>query len=179
MSRKEDIIAGVGPGGLRDNHDVKILICYLLHTLKSPLPREKMAELLTADGITDYFTFSASFEELVNMGHLKESVQGFELTALGAATATALQGSLPVTLREKVAAEGAKALQMMQKESEVRTEIVPHHNGYHVRCTMDDGELEFLNLAFYAPDLTTAERIRRRLTEQSTNVYTALMKMLT
>lgn len=177
MSRKDERIAGVGPGGL-NGHEVKILVCAMLHSLAAPFPREKMAEIL-APSVTDYFTFSAAFEELLAMGHLKEERDGFSLTALGTATALELQNFLPLSLREKVFAEGALALQLMERENAVRTEIVPHHGGYHVRCTMDDGGLEFLTLSFFAPDLATAEQIRRRLKERSTDLYTALLTMLT
>ena len=179
MAIQEDIIAGVGPGGLRDMHDVKILICYLLRTLQRPFPREKLMELLSADGISDYFTVSAAFDELRLLGHLQESRDGWSLTPLGEQTASALQSSLPAALRERIAAEAAEALSRLQRESEVRTGILPHQDGYHVCCTMQDGPLEFLKLSFYAPDLEHAGRIQRRLKEQSTELYMTLMKMLT
>lgn len=178
MPRKDNIIAGVGSGGLREGHDVKILVCTVLNALSAPLPREKLAEVF-APAVTDYFTFSAAFEELLAMGHLKETAGGYALTAIGTATAIELQNTLPLTLREKVIAEASLALQLMQRENAVRTEIIPHHNGYHVRCTMADGQLVFLDLSFYAPDLAAAEQIRLRLRERSTDVYTALIQMLT
>ena len=178
MSRKENIIAGVGAGGLRETRDVKILVCYMLKSAGAPLTREKIAEILT-HGVTDYFTFSAAFEELIAMGHLTEGAKGFSLTPLGTATAERLQNELPLTLREKVAEEASLALQLMQQEGALQTEIIPHGEGYHVRCVMADGDLVFLDLSFYAPDLASAERIRRRLREQSTGVYTALMQILT
>ncbi|MBQ4050056.1 MAG: DUF4364 family protein [Oscillospiraceae bacterium] len=178
MSQNEKIIAGVGPGGLRETHDVKILVCYMLSCISAPLPREKIAEIIVPS-VTDYFTFSAAFEELMAMGHLTEDAKGFSLTALGTATARNLQSSLPLTLRDKVSAEANLALQLMNREGALQTEIVPHKDGYHVRCVMADGDLVFLDLSFYAPDLASAERIRLRFREQSTGVYTALMQMLT
>ena len=178
MSQKEKIIAGVGPGGLRETHDVKILVCYMLDSVHASLPREKIAEIIVPS-VTDYFTFSAAFEELIAMGHLTEGAKGFSLTPLGTATALRLQNALPLTLREKVSAEASLALQLMQQEGALQTEIIPHGEGYHVRCVMADGDLVFLDLSFYAPDLSSAERIRRRLREQSTGVYTALMQILT
>lgn len=179
MSIGEDVIAGVGPGGLRDPHEVKILICYFLSQLSQPFPREKMAELFAAGGVTDYFTFSAVFEELLAMGHLKEEKTGWALTPLGRETAQALQGILPASLRERVAQEGKRALCQLEKERAVRTDIVPHQNGYHVRCVIGDGELEFLKLAFFAPDLQHASQIQQRLQDQSTEIYRMLMKTLT
>lgn len=179
MSIGEDVIAGVGAGGLRDPHQMKILICYFLNTLSQPFPKERMAELFTAVGLTDYFTFSSVFDELAEMGHLKEEKSGWTLTPLGQKTAAALGGSLPASLRERAAREGERALRQLEREREVRTDIVPHQNGYHVRCVVGDGELEFLKLAFFAPDLEHAGRIRQQLQERSTEIYTLLMKNLT
>lgn len=179
MSLGEEVIAGVGPGGLKDAHEVKILICFALNAVNAPLSREQLAELCTADGVTDYFTFSAAFEELAGMGNLTEEKAGWTLGPLGRETATALQGELPAALRERMEKEGEKLLSRIRREGEIRTEIVPHQNGYHVRCSIQDGELEFLKLSFYAPDLKHAGLVQRRLQERSTEIYRALMKMLT
>lgn len=179
MNLEPDVIAGVGPGGLKEPHDVKILICFFLDKIGRAFSREKMAELFTAESITDYFTFTSAFDELCQMGHLIGLQGSWSLTALGRETAEKLQGTLPAALRERVMAAGAEMAAQMDREGEIRTDIVPHQNGYHVCGVIGDGELEFLKLAFFAPDREHAAYIESRLREKSTEIYQALMKMLT
>ncbi len=179
MNLEPDVIAGVGPGGLKEPHDVKILICYFLAGIGRAFSREMMAELFTAGGITDYFTFSSAFEELCRMGHLIGLQGSWSLAPLGRETAEKLQGALPAALRERVMEVGAEAVARMDRDGEVRTDIVPHQNGYHVRCVIGDNGLEFLKLSFFAPDAGHAKQIEGRLKENYAEIYKALMKQLT
>ena len=179
MSFSQGMIAGIGPDGLRDPHDIKILICYLLNALHTPLPRKQLAELSTTSGVTDYFSFSDAFEELRKMGHLTQKDDRWQLTPLGVETAVSLQKALPASLREKMVGLGRELLEQLRRDGSIVTRIMPHQNGYHVCCRIQDGPLAFLDLRFFAPDLNHAELIQRRLNQQATDIYLDLMVRLT
>jgi len=177
----ENFIAGIAPGGLKEVYEVKILICYLLHSVET-LSSHNISEIFSEDEAVDYFTFVTALNELKASGHLNVREIGGEerytLTDLGVETAVNLKQALPSSLREKVVKRGMKLLSKIRRDNEVGTKIVPHQNGYHVICSIHEGELEYLSLSLYAPDGGTAEIIAQNFYENATEIYQGLLNKL-
>ena len=99
--------AGVEPGGLHEDYEIKILICYLLSALKDPLSKSQMNEVLTGNGLVNYFQFADALEELVQDGHIevieemRPEGEFYRLLPKGKMTALEFERSLPLTVREK------------------------------------------------------------------------------
>lgn len=178
----ENFIAGIAPGGLKEVYEVKILICYLLHSVEMPLSSHNISEIFSEDEAVDYFTFVTALNELKASGHLNVREIGGEerytLTDLGVETAVNLKQALPSSLREKVVKRGMQLLSKIRRDNEVSTKIVPHRNGYHVICSIHEGELEYLNIALYAPDGGTAEIIAKNFYQNATEIYQGLLNKL-
>ena len=49
----ENFIAGIAPGGLKEVYEVKILICYLLHSVETPLSSHNISEIFSEDEAVD------------------------------------------------------------------------------------------------------------------------------
>ena len=178
----ENFIAGIAPGGLKEVYEVKILICYLLHSVETPLSSHHISEIFSEDEAVDYFTFVTAMGELKASGHLDiretDGEERYILTDLGVETAVNLKQALPSSLREKVVKRGMKLLSKIRRDNEVSTKIVPHQNGYHVICSIHEGELEYLNLSVYAPDDGTAEIIARNFYQNATEIYQGLLNKM-
>lgn len=171
----ENFIAGVAPGGFKEIYEVKILICYLLYSVEKPLSVDNINEIFSKDDIVDYFMFTTAFEELKNSGHLTENetdgVLYYSLTELGVETAVSLKQALPSSLREKVTKRGLKLLAKLQRESEIKTEIIKKDKAFEVICFVEDGGIEYLKLKLYAPDIETAEKISENFRKNSVEIY--------
>ena len=47
--------AGVERGGLANMAEIRILICYVLDSVKEPVPATRLSELLHYNGLANYF----------------------------------------------------------------------------------------------------------------------------
>lgn len=64
--------AGVEPGGLRTTEEIKILLCYMLHTVQQSMDRSDVTDILTGSGMANYFDVENAIEELLRLQHLVE-----------------------------------------------------------------------------------------------------------
>ena len=61
---------GVAPGGLVSSSEIKVLICYILKSVKEPVPATKLCELLNYEGIANAFEVSDNIESLLQNNHI-------------------------------------------------------------------------------------------------------------
>lgn len=178
----ETIVPGVGVGGMTEKYDIKILICYLLDAVRTPLTREQLNAIFQADQLVNYFSFCDAFAELIASGHLSlEQLDGQEvirLHSLGKETARRLDRSLPRSLRDNVVESALRLIARLKIERENDVQILPCTNGCTVECRMHDGDFDILRLSVYAPDQAQAETIRERFLHDPTRIYQGLIGLL-
>ena len=46
-------MAGVEPGGLTNVQEIRILLCYMLHSVGAPIPRDALTDIITAGGMAN------------------------------------------------------------------------------------------------------------------------------
>lgn len=172
-------IAGVSPGGVRDPYIVKILICFLMQAVGRPITEEQLIEVLASAQTVNYFLLTSTFAELKRLGHLREHGGKYILTPLGEETAQKLSSELPVTLRERVMETAGSLRKKNRLERETTVAITGGEEGYRVNFSFHDGELEFMSLSLYAPDLPQAQQLRDQLLHQYQQLYIDLIDRLT
>ena len=57
---------GIVPGGLREKNEIKLLVCYLLKTLKKSLTRTQLNEILSEYSVANYFEVNGAVSELIS-----------------------------------------------------------------------------------------------------------------
>ena len=65
---------GVEPGGMFTTADVRLLVCYLLHTLKEPVSKQVLTDALCEAGLANYFEIASAADVLVEQGKDRKSV---------------------------------------------------------------------------------------------------------
>ena len=55
--------AGIEPGGLRTKNDIRIMVCYILNSVKAPLSKENILNILQEKGLANYFEITV--DELI------------------------------------------------------------------------------------------------------------------
>ncbi|MBQ8599714.1 MAG: DUF4364 family protein [Oscillospiraceae bacterium] len=176
-------VGGIEPGGLTNDFEVKILICFLLKKIEQPLSFEQINEILQKTGFVNYFEFVEAISELQKTEHVlpiadENGEEVFELTEIGGATAQTFHHTLPLTVREKTV-EAARELIQMQKQLE-ETEVRYHavEDGYMLTMKMKDIGSDLMDLSVFVPSEDECVEIRERIYADPLLLYKALLSVL-
>ena len=174
---------GVAPGGLREKTEIKLLICYLLKTLKKPLTRTQINEILQEYRIANYFEVNTAISELVSNKQLLSSLTDGdeEITLTGRAELDVglLERDLPRSVKEKAIKSALKILRRERIEKESIVDVVALEHGYHVSFTVKDMDTELLKLTVYVADESQIEIAKRNFYNNATEIYSGVISSLT
>lgn len=172
--------AGVEPGGLYSSQEIKILICYMLAGVNESLTRQSVLEILTADGMANFFEAGAAIDDLIRRQNLTEDETGLlHLTAEGRQAASTLSGMIPFTLRERSVKAALKLLTRMRREKENRVAVEKLEHGRLVTCEILDAGYPLLTFTLRVADDLQAGLIKERFLEDPTLVYSTLIALMT
>lgn len=172
--------AGVEPGGLYSSQEIKILICYMLAGVNEPLTRQSVLEILTADGMANFFEAGAAIDDLIRRQNLTEDETGLlHLTAEGRQAASTLSGMIPFTLRERSVKAALKLLTRIRREKENRVTVEKLEHGRLVSCEILDADQPLLTFTLRVADDLQAGLIKERFLEDPTLVYSTLIALMT
>lgn len=176
------VVPGVGVGGVMEKYEIKILICYLLDSVHTPLTREQLNLIFQDDAYVNYFWFCDTLQDLIESEHIrveeKDGEETFVLLPLGKETAKRLNRNLPKSLRDNVVESAMRILARLKKERENEATIEPYGNGFWVHCIVHDVDFDLMHIKVYAPDEAQAEMIQKRFMEDPSKVYSGLMHIL-
>lgn len=172
------------PGGLLSRSDIKLLICYLLRSVKEPLERQHLAGILQDNSLANYFEVVDISEELVAQGHLsaEKAPDGdvlLHVTERGRETAQELELSLPLTVREKAVKAAVRLLSRLRLEKENRVAIEDTSDGCYVTCHVSDGKQELMSLRLLVADHLQAQTVKEQFLENPARVYQGVLALQT
>lgn len=173
--------AGVEPGGLNNTQEIKILLCYMLYSVKQPIQRDDLVDILLSRGMANYFDTENAIEELLRHGHLTEGEDKLlTVTNTGGQIGDNLSVRVPYTLRER-AVEGA--LQLLKRhriEEENKVEIRRlEGGGYEVTCIVLDGERALMSTTLRVADEWQANEVKERFLTDPALLYRSSLAVLT
>ena len=174
---------GIAPGGLRDRADIKLLVCYLLKTLKKSLTRTQINEILQEYSVANYFEVNGAISELVSANQvISELVDGDELiTITGHAEISTgnIERSIPKSVSEKSINAALKILERERVMKESKVEVTPLEHGYHVTFIVMDVDTELLKITVYVADESQVELVKRNFYNNAIAVYSDVISSLT
>ncbi len=174
--------AGVLQGGLVSTDEIRILICYILHSVKQPVPAQQLSELLHYEGIANYFEVSSAFADLCDNGMIAKNAADpelYEITRDGSNVAVTLKTSVPITVREKAYSLAVRMLSRIKYAKETKIDITPLDVGYNIRCAIVEGDLELMAVSLFVPDEAGAQSIKERFLNDPTIIYSGVIELLT
>jgi hypothetical protein len=179
----EAIDAGIEPGGLRDNNEVKILICYLLNNSGKPLTFDNLNEILQNDGLVNYFEFGKCLSELLQGALLEKQTHGgadyYTVTELGKRTAATFERRLPLSVREKAVKAAVRLLERKRLEAENKVTITPVTGGFTVECRVLDGADELLAVRLLVPEMAQAKAVEAQFMKNPELIYKGALALMT
>ena len=176
-------VGGIEPGGLTNDFEVKILICFLLKKIEQPLSFDQVNEILQKTGFVNYFEFVEAVSELQKTEHVfstqnEEGETVLGLSEIGEAMAQTFHHTLPLTVREKTV-EAARELIRMQaqlEETEVRYHAV--EDGYLLTMKMKDIGTDLMDLSVFVPSEDECVEIRERIYADPLLLYKTLLAVM-
>ncbi len=172
--------AGVRPGGLHSAEEIKILLCYLLHAVGQPLPRDAVTEIITVGGMANYFDTEEAIEELLRLQHLVQSDQRLIATTVtGGHIGDSLSTRIPYTLRERSVKAALQLLKRRRIEQDNKVDIVKTDGGYEVTCRVMDGERCLLQVTLPVTDEWQAALVKEQFLEDPALLYRSNLAVLT
>ena len=172
---------GVRPDGLKNKSDIKVLVCFLLSHCTQPLSRKEMSDIFLEKGLANYFEVSDAISSLVrheNIVEIKEN-GALGITESGKFIADMLYDALPLTIREKSLDAMSKLINRRHVSRQNKTRIEACDKGYHVTCTVCDGEMDTMSVKVYVPTYNYATVVRDRFLDDPETLYRVVMAQLT
>ena len=174
----EAFTAGVKLGGLTDDTDIRILLCYLIKST-APVTREAMQGALLQEELVNYFEFADALQELQNQGLAELAADGYRITQKGAIVADTLSNDLPRSVRESAIRALIRIQSWVHKAAESHAVVEKEKDGYLVRCSIQEGDSELFALKLAMPDALTAEETKNRFIACGSELYATLLTALT
>ena len=171
--------AGVVPGGLRDKNEIKILICYIIEKIQTPLEKNDIILVLQAYGLANYFEVSEAFWDLESNGSIKHNSGAIEITPQGKIIVEELSKKLPSTVRDKALKSIQHYIERMKIEKENKVIIRENKCGFDVTCIISGGNFDMLKLTIYAPDKEFANTIKNNFYKNPGKVYEYILSLVT
>lgn len=173
---------GIEPGGLRDKDQIKLLICYILYNIKTPLSQDKVVGILQKNGLANYFESADAFSTLIKNGNLTASDDDKNLYTVshsGKIISRQLENELPQSVKDKAMGAVLMLLEQERVEKENVVKINKTEKGYNVNCNISDGSMSLFNFDIYVPDKTQALAVKRNFHKNPDLIYQVMIAMLT
>ena len=171
--------AGVDFGGLRSMEDIKLLVCYLLYTVKEPVPRPMILEIISGNGMANFFDTGVAIDKLIELDHIAESGSGMlTITNTGTEIAEVLSTSLPFVLRERSVKIALTLLLRMHKQKDANVEIEKTETGYNVTLELTEAGSTMMKVTVATVDSLQANAIRENFLEDPALLYRSTFAVL-
>ncbi|MEE0783091.1 MAG: DUF4364 family protein, partial [Negativibacillus sp.] len=175
-------VGGVQPGGLTNDFEVKLLVCYLLDSLKQPLLFEQLGEIFQNTGLVNYFEFVEAVSELERTGQLTSSIQDGQqqlaLTESGTVTAQTFYKTIPKSAREKALEEAKRLMEIQRCMDKVEITFAPATDGWTLRVVLRDIGSDLLDMSVFLPTEGECLRVKQQIESDPTSFYSRMLGLL-
>lgn len=174
--------AGVLPGGLVNQTEIRILICYILYTVKQPVPALDLCNLLVYKGIANNFEVSDAIKSLYrneNLVCVDEKEDTYTVTEKGANIAQMLKSSVPASVREKACKATLKMLSDIRNAKETTITVDKEGNNMFITCSALDGDCPVMSVKLLVADDVQAASIKKKFLDDPAAIYSKIIDLFT
>lgn len=175
--------------GLRSTEQIRIIICYILADMNSPMSRSSIQSALYDNGIANYFEISQAIDNLIEVGALDVTEAEEKILSVnekGRKIAKELEDELSVYIKNK-AVKVARLTHLLEKRRQDNDFTVTKisEKRYRVDITMragmeDDNEAdELMRLSLFVTDSLQAESMRQSFFNNPVTLYEKIIEGLT
>lgn len=184
MERRKPFMQNVKLGGPNTIFDIKVMLCYILNSLKAPISAENLLTVIQSEQLVNYFEYESAMGELCDGGQVEkfyvDDEEFYRLSENGAALVVDLESSLTMTLRSRAVASAIRVLSFKQNAKENNVTIKKADGeGYILSFEIPGTPEPLCKAELYFPERLQAEMARDGFLESPTLAYTAILSALT
>lgn len=173
---------GIEFGGLRNILEIKILICYVLKSVKKPMKRTQICDSLQKTGLVNYFDANSAIDELLENGTIVEEDYAGDthlaITPLGAQSATTLENTLLPGVRDRAVKTALNIVARACSERENIVEINKLDDSCDVTFKILSKNDVLLSLTLNVSDILQAEQLKDGFLDDPAALYTDIIDRL-
>ncbi|MBQ3588781.1 MAG: DUF4364 family protein [Oscillospiraceae bacterium] len=174
------ITAGVRTGGLTDRTEIKILLCYLLASLKQPITQNQLIECVCGQELVNYFEMQSALQHLLDNRLIKEDEQGFSILPEGAEIAQQLESAVNTTVKRYAYTMAVNLLQYEALKKQNKTEIIPlEDGGYELKCSIEDSDFSLFSMTVRMPDEKSAKLAGEQFVMKGQDIFRVMLGITT
>ena len=174
--------AGVEPGGLRSQSDIRLLICYMLASVKDPLDKNDIVMILQDQGLANYFEAASALADVLAKHNADTLPDNPELCVANETTAEIsrqLETTLPPAVRDRAVTGALTLLAKAKREQENQVEIEKQPDGYNVTCHISGGARDLMSFTLFVPDQYQARIVKKNFHRNPEMVYQVMLCLMT
>lgn len=182
MVKFDAFAGGIEFGGLRSMLEIKILICYILDSVKTPMTRNQICDVLQKTGLVNFFDANSAIDELLDSNTIKEEEFVGEphlvVTAKGSNSAKELEKQLLPGVRDRAVKVALNTVVRARSERENTVNIKKADNGYDVTFEIESNGDKLLSLTLNVFDEWQAEQLRDGFLDDPGALYSDIINRL-
>lgn len=183
MERRNPFMQNVKVGGPNTIFDIKVMLCYLLNTLKKPISAENLLNVMLSQELVNYFEYESAMAELVSGGQVEKFTHDgedfYKISEQGASIVVELESSLALSLKSRVVEAAVKLLAYRQNERENKADIVKVEGGYNLVIEIPGEPQPLCKIELFFPERLQAQMARDGFLSDPTLTYTAILSAVT
>lgn len=172
--------------GIRSTEKIRIIICYVLKNVDSPLTRDNMQSALYDNGIANYFEISQAIDNLLDVGAVEIADDILKINSKGEQIARDLNDELSLFIKNKAirAAKLTAVYEKRKKENNISI-VKLDDKKYRLDITLLSGLAdsnctdELMKVSVYVTDSLQAETMKTTFLNNPVRLYEKVIEALT
>lgn len=164
MAKFDAFASGIDYGGLRSMLDIKILVCYILKSVKTPMTRAQICDAMQQTGLANYFDVNSAIDELLQTKAVLETEYvgepHFVVSQIGGNSAVELEKNLLPGVRERAVKTALNIVSRARSERENKVTIEKLRDSCNVTFEIESLGETMLSLTLNVADVLQAEQLK-------------------
>ncbi len=182
MFELDAFAGGVEIGGLHNILEIKILICYILNSVKIPMTRNQICDSLQKTGLVNYFDANSAIDELLETGSIRKQEYVGEthlvVSAKGSNSVVELQNTLLPGVRDRAVKAAIGIVSRARSERENKVEIEKLDCSCNVTFKIESAGDTLLSLTLNVADVLQAEQLKEGFLDDPGALYSDIISRL-
>lgn len=183
MVKYDAFAGGIELGGLRNMLEIKILICYILKSVKTPMKRTQICDSLQKTGLVNFFDANSAIDELLNNKTICEREYAGEthltVSKTGGDSALELENTLLPGVRDRAVKTALNIVSRARSERENTVRIEKVDDGCNVTFEIQSLGETMLSLTLNVADVLQAEQLKDGFLDDPGALYSDIIDRLT
>ena len=164
---------------------IQLIILYALNEADQPITLNQLETLVLDNCNINYVNFQLALDNLINVNQVRAFLDSndkrlFEILSLGAEAIDGFWRKIPVYIRDPIKKSVIPMFRNEILENSVRTKLIPlNEKEYMAQLGIFDADVPLMELNFYAGSRAQANDIMKHFTENSNDIYSGIVKLLT